>query len=262
MRFALKVYYAGKRFYGSQIQPNKRTVEGELLKALRNFGLDVREFQGASRTDRGVSALGNVYAFKAQRKPIPRALNSFLPDDIRVLAVLRVDKDFHPRRCALEKVYKYFLIDRGYDAEALFRAAKVFEGTHSFHNYSRGMSRDPIRKLRRIKIHREEEVLVLTFTGESFLWEMVRRLVSALRLAGEGKATIKELEDSLVKRSTRKYPPSPPDPLVLWRVKYDFDFIDEEYSKEWLRKEVLERMERHRVLASMDKAILRGLEIR
>lgn len=262
MRYALKVYYDGRGFYGSQIQPDKRTVEGELLRALRKFGIEPGNFQGAARTDRGVSALGNVYALDSPREPIPKAVNSFLPRDVRVLGGARVGEDFHPRREAMEKTYKYFLLDRGYSLEGMRRAARVYEGVHSFHNYCRKEDRDPVRRVASIEVERQGDVLVLIFTGESFLWEMVRRMVTAIRRAGEGKASIEELERSLSRSVKRKYPPSPPEGLVLWRIRYGFDFAEEEYSKKRLGKDLLRRIESRRILTALDEAIYRELETR
>lgn len=261
MRYALKVYYDGKGFHGSQIQPDKRTVEGELLQALRKFGFNPG-LQGAARTDRGVSALGNVYAFDSPKEPIPKAINSFLPSDIRVLAAAKVKKDFHPRRHALEKVYKYFLLDRGYSLADMRRAAKIYEGVHSFHNYCRKKDRDPVRKMTSIKIERHGDALALVFMGESFLWEMVRRIVTALRLSGKGEVSIRELEESLNKEVKKKFPPSPPEGLVLWRIKYGFDLGQEEYSKKKLMKRILERIENRKLLTAVDKAIYWELETR
>lgn len=262
MRYALKVYYDGGAFYGSQIQPDKRTVEGELLKALKKFELEVGNFQGAARTDRGVSALGNVYAFDADRPPIPRALNSFLPWDVRVLAWAEVEEDFNPRRMAVEKVYKYFLLDRDYDLDAMRKAAELFKGVHSFHNYCRDEGRDPVRQLRTVRLERQGDVIVLTFIGKSFLWEMVRRLVTALRLVGEGRLAGEEIQRSLIEKSGTKLPPSPPEYLLLWRVVYDFRFEWEEYSARRLSEELLKRLERRKLACFMDETIRRELETR
>lgn len=86
-RYALKVYYDGSNFFGSQRQPNQRTVEGELLSAFKKLGAKIEKFQSAGRTDKGVSAFGNVFAVTTQFELKARALNSFLPGDVRVLAI-------------------------------------------------------------------------------------------------------------------------------------------------------------------------------
>ncbi len=73
MRWAIKVYYDGRNFFGSQRQPDKPTVEGELLKSFEALKIDVKGFVGACRTDRGVSALGNVFALSSNSSIIPSA---------------------------------------------------------------------------------------------------------------------------------------------------------------------------------------------
>jgi tRNA pseudouridine38-40 synthase len=262
MRHAIEVYYDGRGFHGSQIQPDRRTVEGELLRALREFGISPGDFQGAARTDRGVSALANVYAFSSPRRPVPKAINSFLPPDVRVLGSAVVDDGFHPRREAKEKIYRYFLFNKGYDLGKMRRAAGIYRGVHSFHNYCRRDARETVRRLRSIELERNGEVLVITFIGESFLWEMVRRLVTALRRAGKGEVSIEELRESLMEGVEMVFPPSPPEGLVLWRVVYDFSFMEEEYSRKRLMEALIERIEGGKVLTAVDEAIYRELETR
>jgi len=263
MRLALKVYYDGRGFHGSQIQPDRRTVEGELLKALNKLGAEVRNFQGAARTDRGVSALGNVYAFDTEKSLLPRAVNSFLPADIRVIAALEVHAGFNPRYDARLKVYKYFLHDEGYDLGKMRRAAKLFEGVHSFHNFCRlERDRSPVRRLKKIIIEKQGDVVVLTFAGESFLWQMVRRLVTALRRAGKEEVSLEELRESLEVSCSRKFPPSPLEALVLWEVRYDFEFQVEDYSRKKLRREIHGRLIKSRVRAAMEDAVYRELKTR
>ena len=112
-RYAIKVCYEGRGFSGSQRQPALRTVEGEFLSALDGLKINYTDFKAAGRTDRGVSALGNVFALTTESGLIsPRIINSELPLDIRVLAVKTVVSGFNPR-FAVERVYKYFLPDGG-----------------------------------------------------------------------------------------------------------------------------------------------------
>lgn len=258
----MKVYYDGGDFYGTQIQSDRRTVEGEILKALNKLRAGVRNFQSAARTDRGVSALGNVYAFDTDRSLLPRAVNSFLPSDIRVLAAMEVSAEFNPRYDARLKVYKYFLYDEGYELEKMRRVATLLEGVHSFHNFCRlERNKDPVRRLKKILIDKHGDVIVLTFVGESFLWQMVRRLVTALRKAGEGGISMEELRERLEVSCSKKFPPSPSENLVLWEIRYDFEFRIESYSRERLRRKILGRLEKSRVQAVMEEAIYRELKI-
>ena len=243
MRFAAKVYYDGSAFYGSQRQPEKRTVEGELLRALSTFG-EVENFKSAGRTDRGVSALGNVFAFDMEKKPEPRAINAYLSRDIRVLAVREVPESFHPRYDALHRTYKYFLYDEGFDLEAIKKACRILEGEHSFHNFTRAREKNYTRRLLEVAADKKGEVIVLTFKGESFLWEMVRRLTSAVAMVGRGELTLEELEEALQPEVERKFSASPPEFLVLWEVAYEFEFEHEEYSTAKLASTLEERFKK------------------
>lgn len=241
MRQALEVYYDGKNFSGSQRQPDKRTVEGELLKSLQRLKITVKDFKSAGRTDKGVSALGNVFAFSSHSPIIPSAVNSILPEDIRVLAEKEVDDNFNPRYEAHTKTYKYFLYDKGYSTSKIRKATKVLEGQHSFHNFAKLEGRDPIRNIKNIEIKKADGFLVFTISGESFLWQMVRRMVNALKLVGDDLMDLEDISRLLDPEHTHVILPLPPENLVLWRVDYPFEFEHDDYSVKWLRKNILKR---------------------
>ncbi|MFQ5975348.1 MAG: tRNA pseudouridine(38-40) synthase TruA [Candidatus Hydrothermarchaeales archaeon] len=235
MRYAVKLFYNGRAYHGSQVQPDVRTVEGRFLKALIKLNIQFKDFQSAGRTDKGVSAQSNVFAITTDSNLLkPRIINAQLPKDIRVLAVKRVDDNFNPRKEAEERVYKYFLFDQNYDFKTLKKAIKLFEGEHSFHNFAILEGKNPIRKIKRCELTKSGEVIILTFFGESFLWQMIRRMVTALKMVGKGEFGIGELEEYFDVKIDKKIPPSEAENLILWDVKYGFEFEDEEYSKETL----------------------------
>lgn len=260
MRLALELYYDGRFFYGSQRQPGKRTVERELLKGLAKYGINVKNFQSASRTDRGVSALGNVYAFDTAREISPRALNSFLPLEMRALSIQEASADFHPRYNALGKVYKYFLYDDGYDLKKMVEAGKAFMGEHSFHNFIKTEEgKNPVRKVSSVKVEGRGDILILSFQGESFLWQMVRRMVSALKDVGKGGLSIEELRSYYDPALEKKFPPSPAEGLVLWRIEYPFEFNSEEYSRQVLLKTLLSKVKEAKTRAALEEAVIEAL---
>lgn len=241
-RFALKVYYDGRGFAGSQRQPGERTVEGELLTAFDKMGLIHRDFQGAGRTDKGVSALGNVFTITTPDTPIPSAINSNLPREIVVLASEEVHEDFKPRKEALERSYRYFLASLDLDVDLVKEAAAIFVGTHSFHNYSKtDGERTTIRTIKKIDIKERDGFLVITITGESFVWQQVRRMVQALKEVGLGEVSRSDIERSLELYVHDKFRPAPADGLILLEVRYDFEFTDEMYSRNRLLKVLRER---------------------
>jgi tRNA pseudouridine38-40 synthase len=260
MRYALLVYYDGRRFAGSQRQPKERTVEGELIAALEALKIDYSGFKSAGRTDKGVCALGNVFAITTYSKLIKsRVINAALSKDVRVLAVRKVKEDFNPRH-AQERVYTYFLFDEGYDLTKMKDTAKTFKGRKSFHNFSTTDYRNPIRKIDNVNIQREKDVILIMVSGESFLWQMVRRIVTALKMAGRGELTAGELKKYFDPDYKKKIPPSAAKNLVLWEVKYDFEFKDEGYSKEKLIKELEESWKNTKTEAVILEGVLRKMK--
>jgi tRNA pseudouridine38-40 synthase len=242
-RYALRISYRGEGFSGSQRQPDERTVEGEFLNALGSLKIDFSDFKAAGRTDRGVSALGNVFAITTDSGLIePRIANSALPGDIRVLAAQQVALDFNPRH-AVERVYKHFLADVGYDTGEMKQAAMEFIGEKSFHNFSQADDRNPVRRINGIAIEKKGEVLVLTISGESFLWQMVRRMTTALKMAGRGEISAADLRDLLNRQTEKKISPSAPENLVLWDTRYSFNFNPEEYSRTLIEAILKDRLE-------------------
>jgi len=247
MRIALKIAYDGTRFYGFQRQPDLRTVEGDILKVLKKLRIieDVREanFKGASRTDRGVSAFGNVIAFDTAKPELtePRILNHHLRD-IWILGKAEVPEDFHPRFWAKNKIYRYYLFDDGIDVTKLKACAKVFLGEHDFSNFAHLEEfKNPVREVNRIDVFSRGRIIVVEIEGKSFLWEMARRIITALKLCSLGVLSIKDVELMLKERVDKKLPPAPPENLVLWEVVYEgIKFKKDAYAIEKVKREFLE----------------------
>jgi tRNA pseudouridine38-40 synthase len=135
-KVALKVAYIGTDFHGFQRQPDLKTVEGELIEALKNANLiDNPKDSGyaiAGRTDRGVHALGNVISFRTPEEVIINQINDFLPKSIRILAKAGVRFGFKPR-FAKRRHYRYTVVNKDHlDLDKIKEASKIFEGTHDF----------------------------------------------------------------------------------------------------------------------------------
>jgi len=236
----VKVAYDGRKFHGSQIQPGLRTVEGDFLSAAEELGImKSREgFSRASRTDAGVSALGNVFVFDSEfsEEAIPSALNSRLRD-IRVRGIAAVSEDFNPR-WAKERRYRYYLpYPSGFDVDTAIGAASLFSGEHDFSSYTKDRSRNPVVEIKGIEAKaarllidyedvsgEEREILrflQIDISADHFLWNMVRWIVGAIEAAGTGKIDTAVIEESL---SGKPLPPSVklarPDFLVLLDVEY------------------------------------------
>ncbi|MDI6645184.1 MAG: tRNA pseudouridine(38-40) synthase TruA [Methanobacteriaceae archaeon] len=239
-RFALKIAYLGTDFHGFQRQPELRTVEGELIKAFKKSGVirdtKTSEFSIAGRTDRGVHALGNVVAFNTDYKFRINYLNSFLPDDMRIIAISKVLKDFNPR-FAIQRHYRYLMpLNFEVDLELMKKASTKFEGTHNFQNFSKKSERNPTRKINRLEISINNNFLEIDVYGESFLWNMVRKIVTVLLMIGRNQLSLLEL-NKLFNPSLRglriNIQPVPAQGLTLMNVEYhNLDFEYDDYARE------------------------------
>lgn len=154
-RILLRVAYDGTNYHGWQLQPNAATIEGELNRALCALTGEEIVVTGASRTDAGVHALGNVAVFDTtSRIPAEKfsyALNQRLPEDIVIQSSKQVADDFHPRHCDCRKTYEYDILNRTFplpayrntayflygtlNIEAMRRACQAFLGEHDFASF-------------------------------------------------------------------------------------------------------------------------------
>ena len=209
-RYRLTIEYAGTRYSGWQVQTNARTVQGELIRAVREAtGAVAPDLQGSGRTDAGVHALRQVAHLDLLRAVAPEKLrlqiNDVLPADINVLAVAVVPHRFHARHDAVSRSYLYQVARRrtafakpfvwwvkdALDVRAMREAAGLFVGMHDFRSFT---DADPEEGSTRVQLGavdvREDGDLVLVrVTGSHFVWKMVRRIVGVLVEAGRGRLT-------------------------------------------------------------------------
>jgi tRNA pseudouridine38-40 synthase len=170
-----------------------------------------------------------VFALNADSKIQASRINAALPADVRVLAVREVQDGFDPRRDAKERVYRYYLYDDGYDVPAIREAARAFVGARDFHNFTKDKG-DTVRRVTGVGVQKRYGFIVITIRGHAFLWQQVRRMVSALRMVGSGELTQEDITVALKPEENKVFRPAPAEPLVLWEVKYDFDFKTEGYT--------------------------------
>jgi tRNA pseudouridine38-40 synthase len=210
----LVLAYDGSDFAGWQVQPDSATIQGTLASAIGRVTGEKVLPQGSGRTDAGVHALGQV-ATCALESPIPagnllRALNDLLPASIRVLEVSEAELEFHARKSARGKTYRY-RIYRGaicppflaryvwhhpypLDENAMRQASALVLGEHDFTSFAavdpeRGKEENGVSNVRRISLSgwdREAEELIYTVRGSGFLHHMVRNLVGTFVLVGKG----------------------------------------------------------------------------
>ncbi len=225
MRWAFKIAYLGEKFHGYQRQPSLRTVEGSILEALESGGAIINPqesgFQSASRTDRGVHALGNVVAFETSLHPrqVIASTNSRL-EDVWFYAHATVDPDFNPRH-AVERWYRYYMPGR-LSLERLNELCAIFVGDHDFRSFAKHREEGRC-SLKSVECTRQGEHIALDVRGDRFLWSMVRRIARALELASEGSLAADDLRRGL-EGDAVPLEPAPPEFLCLMDVSYDIDF--------------------------------------
>ena len=221
VRLAFRVSYLGTRFFGSQVQAEQRTVEGEFIATclqLRLFS-DWREagFLSAGRTDRGVNACGQVIAFSTgEPERAVAALNARLPPDCWCTGFSEAPEQFHPRFDAQSRTYRYYSPDCSLDISAMGRAARSFIGSHNFTNFARVQGRNPCRNILAASVREEGGFTCFEVKAESFLWHQVRCMASALFSVGKGDADESSIARMLETEADRPLQPAPAEGLVLW----------------------------------------------
>jgi tRNA pseudouridine38-40 synthase len=239
MRVALKFAYTGKHFSGYARQPGQRTIEQELLDMLitRKIVVDANTscFRTASRTDRGVSALGNVCAFDTTCSKA-KIFNQLTKDtsDVFIYGVQSVESSFYPRH-ATRREYRYYLKNNDLDIDAVLSAAGLFTGEHNFQNFARVEPlKNPVRTIDNIVISEKQDFLILDFYAQTFLWNQIRRIVSALEKRGKGILSNEQIRAALEHPEQKvDFQMAAPEPLMLKDVLYDFSF---EYVKDYIKK--------------------------
>ena len=223
MRLAFRVAYLGDGFFGSQVQADRRTVEGEMIAAARRLALfgDWREarFAFAGRTDRGVHARAQVAAFDTPDPGRARsALNLQLPRDCWCTGVAEVPESFHPRYDARSRTYRYFFPRIRLDCEAMACAARFLPGLHDFSRFARVEEKDPLRNILSARVFDDEGFTCFEVSAESFLWQMVRGMAGALLSVGTGRLDEGGMRALIDEPSGERHPTAPSSGLVLWDV--------------------------------------------
>ena len=194
-RVGLVVAYDGTNYSGWQIQPNGITIQGVLNDALSDLLGEKIEIMGASRTDAGVHALGNVAVFDTNTRipgeKISYALNQRLPEDIRIQLSEEVEPDFHPNRkfpVPTERLYSYFYHYK-LDIEKMREATSYLIGRHDFASFcgTGAQVKSTVRTITGIDVWRDGDIVTIRVKGEGFLYNMVRIIAGTLIQVGNGQ---------------------------------------------------------------------------
>lgn len=249
-RIMLTVAYDGTAYSGWQIQPNAPTIEGALNKAICTVTGENIQVIGASRTDAGVHAYGNIAVFDTNSTIPPDrflyTINRWLPPEIRVLDSCEVDICFHPRHCDTIKTYEYTILQSNVELpqfynhawhvrgnlniDSMKKAAAFLIGEHDFKSFCcvRTQAESTIRTIYSIEILKESVSLVLEdtylvkirVTGNGFLYNMVRIIAGTLVQVGKGQFLPQHMVDMLEKKERcAAGQTAPPQGLTLMQIK-------------------------------------------
>lgn len=280
-RTALKIGYIGTNFHGFQRQPNLRTVEEELIYHLRKLDyiddLKKSRFRIAGRTDAGVHSLGNVISFQSEKEVRVNEINNSLPDDIQILASAPVRYAFKPRYAQMRQ-YRYLLF-QDLDTDILEQCAEIFKGTHNFTNFTKRFQKTTTRTIDDIKItrvslddyHKREfpnlhdtlSPIFVDIYGESFLWNMVRKMMRVFVDVATGKMDLDEVEKLLnpeegeprayIKVMEAEY-------LILMDIQYDgIRFRYDDYACERFRRNLVDSLGDLQKRYAIRESILKSL---
>ncbi len=239
----LTISYDGSEYHGWQIQPRLKTIQGVLTEAIENLvGSKVRVF-GTSRTDAGVSALGQVALVQID-SPIPtenlaKAITHRLPDDIVITEAVEVPPDFDLIGAVKSKLYRYTIytgpvrpvlrirhcwhLPVKLDTAAMSEAGKILVGKKDFKSFASADDRreDSVRTIFRCDVTAEDKWVYVDVEGDGFLYNMVRNIVGTLVEVGTGRWNAEKMNETLeAKDRTTAGPIAPAAGLCLMWIKY------------------------------------------
>lgn len=244
MNYKAVVQYEGTRYRGWQIQGNtENTIQGKLESLLGRMEGHPVEVHGSGRTDAGVHASGQVINFRSDTEKSPEEIrdymNQYLPEDIVVLSVEEAAPRFHARLNAVRKTYVYRIwnapirdvfgrrfrtqIAESLDVAAMKQAALLLCGTHDYRTFCslKRFKKSTVRTVERIDITSNGPELTITFTGDGFLYHMIRILTGTLIEVGLGLRTPEEMPAILESKDrTKAGRLMPPEGLMLMSVEY------------------------------------------
>jgi tRNA pseudouridine38-40 synthase len=238
VRYRATVEYDGTDFAGFQVQPGRRTVQGELQAALARLDpTGSSRTQAAGRTDAGVHASGQLIAFSYRGRmsaaELGSALDALLPGDVSVGRLDRVAEGFDPRRAARYREYRYTVwngprsplreryalgVRDPLDVAAMAEAGSVLVGRHDFSAFG-ARDRSPVRTVHAVRVARRGRVVTIEVTADAFLRGMVRRIAAVLIEVGRGRWETEQVAAALAAgRPALDGATVPPQGLCLRRV--------------------------------------------
>jgi tRNA pseudouridine38-40 synthase len=247
-RVMLKIAYDGTNYCGWQIQKNGTAVEAVINEKLSELLGEEIVIIGASRTDSGVHAMGNIAVFDTDTKIPPDkicfALNQRLPHDITIQGSKEVPADFHPRHCNCSKTYEYKILNRKFDLpvyrlyshffyypldlEQMQKAAEYLVGEHDFASFASngGQAKTTVRTVNSLELFKEGDMITMRINGNGFLYNMVRIIAGTLIKVGVHAYPPEHVKEILDARNRNAAgPKAPARGLTLVEICYEEEFL-------------------------------------
>ncbi len=244
MRVKLILSYDGSAFFGSQIQKDKKSVNGDIDKALKLLNINSK-INASGRTDRAVHALNQVIDFEIPNfwndlEKLKNSLNYILMPNIYIKKLKKVEESFHSRFLAKKRVYRYVIStktpnpfeakyitfinkkDINIEIIKIKDAIKIFNGVHNFKYFKKNGSdnKNDTREIYKTNFYKYREYYIFYFEANSFLRSQIRLMVGFLLEISKGNLTKEDLKLQLNCKKNLKIKLAPPDGLYLSRIKY------------------------------------------
>lgn len=241
-KYTLKIEYIGKNYSGSQIQPNKKTIQSELDIALYTLLKTETKTIFSGRTDKGVNAKGQTVHFETDKKIVAsrfiNSLNGLLPDDISVSDVKEVSNDFHAQKSAKKRYYQYVFYNRkqrsafdgdlmlvryDFDIQRIQKALDYIKGEHDFSAFKSSGSGTPknVCFIYKAECKKQGDTVIINIIGNRFLYNMVRSIVGTLLMIEKNHLLPETMKEILEGKDRKKAGKTvSPYGLTLMKVEY------------------------------------------
>jgi len=250
--YLARLFYLGDYYYGSQLQPGLKTVQGELIDAIKTWSKEPHSKQTvqlSGRTDRGVHSFGQLVLVSTKKQLNIDAINKHLPEDIVLWAKTRAPEGFRPRSSALMRHYRYYLgpLWNNIDQKSVKKAISLLTGSNDFNMLSKpDERRSTVATVLNISINTDSGIPFLDVFGTNFLWKFVRKTVTLLTEIGLQNMKPEVIHEVLqgVKKTIRGgIEPAPPENLILMETVVPFLLTPSKYGMKRIHRILNTRLE-------------------
>jgi len=248
--YLARLFYLGDYYFGSQVQPGLKTVQGELIDAIQTWSKESHSKQTirlSGRTDRGVHSFGQLVLITTEKVLNIDQINKHLPEDIILWAKTRAPEGFKPRSSALMRHYRYYLGSTwdNVDQNLVKKGISHIIGSKDFNMLSKpDEGRNTITTVLNIIIGNDSGIRYLDAFGTSFLWKFVRKTVTLLTQVGSGQIDPDIILEVLQGNRYRGgIEPAPPENLILMETIVPFSFTPSKYGLKRIQKVVNNRLD-------------------